>query len=130
MKRCEIRSTRREEFIDITPLIRDELHRSGTRDGLCAVHCPHTTAGLTVNEHADPSVAEDILAVLDRLVLVEGPWTHLEGNSPAHVKASLVGSSVQLLISNGDLALGTWQGVFLCEFDGPRAREVWLCFVP
>ena len=130
MKRFDVPSTRRQEFIDITPLVREEVRRSAIQEGLCVVYCPHTTAGLTINEHADPSVAADMLAALDRLVPDDAAWTHLEGNSPAHVKASLVGASVQLLISDGDLSLGTWQGVFLCEFDGPRTRSVWLRFVP
>lgn len=129
MKRLSVSSTRREEPIDITPLVREEVRRSGMQDGLCVVYCPHTTAGLTINEHADPSVAADLLAALDRLVPDDSAWTHLEGNSPAHVKASLVGSSVQVPIVDGDLALGTWQGVFLCEFDGPRKRSVWIRFV-
>ncbi len=129
MNRLSVPSERREELIDITPLVRAEVRRSGIRDGLCTVYCPHTTAGLTINEHADPSVAADVLTALDRLVPPDAGWTHLEGNSPAHVKASLMGASVQLLIRDGDLALGTWQGVFLCEFDGPRTRSVWLRFV-
>jgi secondary thiamine-phosphate synthase enzyme len=130
MKRFDVPSTRREEFIDITPLIREEVRRLAIQEGVCVLYCPHTTAGLTINEHADPSVAADILAALVRVVPDDVAWRHLEGNSPAHVKASLMGASVQLLISDGDLALGTWQGVFLCEFDGPRAREVWVRFVP
>ena len=130
MKRLDVPSTRREEFIDITSLVREEVRRSAIRDGVCVLHCPHTTAGLTINEHADPLVATDVLTALDRLVPDDAAWRHLEGNSPAHVKASLMGASVQLLISDGDLALGTWQGVFLCEFDGPRTRSVWLRFVP
>ncbi len=129
MKRIEIRTTERDEFVDITPLVREEVRRAGAEDGLCLVYCPHTTAGLTINEHADPAVAADILAALDRLIPGDGPWTHLEGNSPAHVKASLLGASVQIPIVDGDLALGTWQGVFLCEFDGPRTRTVWLRFL-
>jgi len=126
MRELTISSDRREQLIDITSLVRNEVRRSGIRDGLCLVCCPHTTAGLTINEHADPSVAVDILTALDRLVPGEGAWTHLEGNSPAHVKASLIGASAQLLIHDGDLALGTWQGVFLCEFDGPRTRKTWV----
>ena len=130
MRRVSVPSTRREELIDITSLVREEVERAGVSEGCCTVYCPHTTAGLTVNEHADPAVAADVLTALGRLVPEDGRWTHLEGNSPAHVKASLMGASVQLLISNGDLALGTWQGIFLCEFDGPRTREVWLSFAP
>ena len=129
MRRINVPSTRREELIDITSLVRQEFERAGIHEGLCVVYCPHTTAGLTINEHADPSVARDIMAVLDRLVPDDGSWEHLEGNSPAHVKTSLMGSSVQVPIADGRLALGTWQGVFLCEFDGPRTREVWLRFV-
>ena len=129
MKRLEVRSTAHEEFVDITALVREELRRSEVQQGLCVVFCPHTTAGLTINEHADPSVASDVLVALDGLVPDDGPWTHLEGNSAAHVKASLMGSSIQALVVDGDLALGTWQGIFLCEFDGPRARQVWLRFL-
>ncbi len=129
MKRFDVPSTRREEFIDITPLVREEVRRSAIQEGCCVLYCPHTTAGLTINEHADPSVAADMLVAFDRLVPDDMAWAHLEGNSPAHVKASLMGASVQLPISDGELALGTWQGVFLCEFDGPRTREVWLRFV-
>jgi secondary thiamine-phosphate synthase enzyme len=129
MKRLSVPSTRREELVDITSLVRREIEREGIHEGLCVAYCPHTTAGLTVNEHADPSVAKDIMTALDRLVPDDGSWEHLEGNSPAHVKASLVGSSVQLPIDDGSLVLGTWQGVFLFEFDGPRTREVWLRFV-
>ncbi len=129
MKRLDVRSTVREEFIDITPRVREEVRRSGVHEGLCVVFCPHTTAGLTVNEHADPAVAADVLSALARIVPDDVAWTHLEGNAPAHVKASLMGSSVQLPIVDGDLALGTWQGLFLCEFDGPRSRRVWLRFV-
>jgi len=126
MRRFEVSSGRREEVLDITSIVRDEIRRSGVQDGVCVVYCPHTTAGVTVNEHADPSVAEDLLAALDRLVPEQGIWRHAEGNSPAHVKASLVGASAALPVEDGDLALGTWQGVFLCEFDGPRTRRVWL----
>jgi len=129
MNRLSVRTTRREEFIDITGLVRDELSRAGSgRDGLCVAYCPHTTAGLTINEGADPAVAADLLVGLDRLVAGDVAWKHLEGNSPAHLKAALVGTSVQVVIVDGDLALGTWQRVFLCEFDGPRTREVWLRF--
>ncbi len=129
MKRLDVRSTVREEFIDITPRVREEVRRAGVHEGVCVVFCPHTTAGLTVNEHADPAVAADVLSALARIVPDDAAWTHLEGNAPAHVKASLMGSSVQLPIVDGDLALGTWQGLFLCEFDGPRSRRVWLRFV-
>ncbi len=129
MKKLTVPSTRREAFVDITSLIRDEVRRSGVEEGICVVTCPHTTAGLTINEHADPAVAADMLVALDRVVTDDAAWTHAEGNSPAHVKASLMGASVTVPIADGDLALGTWQGIFLCEFDGPRPRQVWLRFV-
>jgi secondary thiamine-phosphate synthase enzyme len=129
MKVLPVSSKRREEFVDITTLVRDEVRRSDVEEGLCVVYCPHTTAGLTINEHADPAVADDLLAAFDRLVADDVAWTHREGNSPAHVKATLVGASVQVPIDGGDLVLGTWQGIFLCEFDGPRSRQVWLRFV-
>jgi len=129
MKRFAVSTSRQVELVDITARLREEIQRAGLESGLCVVHCPHTTAGLTINEHADPSVADDLVAALDRLVPEEGPWTHREGNAPAHIKASLMGASVRILIDRGEPALGTWQGVFLCEFDGPRSREVWLRFV-
>jgi len=129
MKRLNVPSTKREELVDITALVREEVRSSGIDTGICVVYCPHTTAGLTINEHADPAVANDLLVAFERLVADDIAWTHLEGNSPAHVKATLVGASVQVPIDEGDLALGTWQGIFLCEFDGPRARQLWLRFV-
>jgi len=129
MKRLNVPSTKREELVDITALVREEVRSSGIDTGICVVYCPHTTAGLTINEHADPAVANDLLVAFERFVADDIAWTHLEGNSPAHVKATLVGASVQVPIDEGDLALGTWQGIFLCEFDGPRARQLWLRFV-
>jgi len=112
--------------MDITPLVRDIVHKSKIENGLCYVFVPHTTAGITINENADPSVRQDILTGLDKLVPWQGDYTHLEGNAAAHIKASLVGSSETIPIEKGDLVLGTWQGVFFAEFDGPRRREVWI----
>jgi secondary thiamine-phosphate synthase enzyme len=126
MKTIEIQTHQREEFIDITPKIQQAASSAGLTDGLCLVYIPHTTAGLTINEHADPDVTADILMALRKLVPDSLPYEHAEGNSPAHVKASLVGSSVQVIIEGGRLALGTWQGIFFCEFDGPRKRKVYL----
>lgn len=122
--RFEVRTHARDEMVDITRQIADAVTGSGVERGAALVYCPHTTAGVTVNEAADPDVAADILAGLARLVPADGPWRHAEGNSTAHIKATLVGSSVQVPIADGRLALGTWQGVFLCEFDGPRTRSV------
>jgi len=126
MKSIAISTSEREEFLNITDLVDDIVRQSTPKDGVCFVFCPHTTAGLTINECADPAVKSDIKAAFRRLVPDEGDWQHLEGNSPGHVKASLVGSSVMISVVGGRLKLGTWQGVFLCEFDGPRTREVWV----
>lgn len=126
MKPIRISTSRREEFLLITNPVNEVVQAAGMKDGICFVFCPHTTAGLTINECADPAVAADMKAAFGRLVADEGHWQHLEGNSPAHVKASLVGSSVGIPVVNGKLKLGTWQGIFLCEFDGPRTREVWV----
>jgi len=116
----------KEELIDITSLVRRAVDEGGASHGVCFVYSPHTTAGVTVNEHADPAVAEDVLTALDRLMPKGVSWSHLEGNAPAHVKASLIGSSVLIGIEKGRLMLGAWQGIFFCEFDGPRTRHVWL----
>ena len=126
MKPIVISTSQQEEFLDITDLVNDIVGQSSPRDGVCFVFCPHTTAGLTINECADPAVILDMRSAFRHLVPDEGHWQHLEGNSPAHVKASLMGSSVMIPVAGGKLKLGTWQGVFLCEFDGPRKREVWV----
>jgi secondary thiamine-phosphate synthase enzyme len=118
-------TSRREEFIDITRRIEGLLEKSGVKNGLCVVYTPHTTAAITINENADPSVAGDMLASLGDIVKDVG-FSHIEGNSPAHVKSSLVGCSVTMLVEDGRLKLGTWQGVYLCEFDGPRTRSVYI----
>jgi len=117
---------RRTEFIDITPEVQKALDRSGLKEGLITVFVPHTTAGVTINEGADPSVQEDILNSLNQVIPFQGAYRHKEGNSPAHIKASLMGSSVTVLAEQGRLLLGTWQAIFFCEFDGPRNRKVYL----
>ena len=114
----------RVEFQDITSEVQRVVTSSGITDGLCQVFVPHTTAAITVNEHADPSVVTDISEQLSRMVTQQGDYRHLEGNAPAHIKASLVGNSQMLLVEDGRLLLGTWQGLFFCEFDGPRQRTV------
>ena len=119
-----ITTTERESLVDITAMVSEAVHAAGTGEGICLITCPHTTAGLTVNECADPSVAEDLLTGLARCVPEGETWRHAEGNSPAHLKASLVGCSVALPVHEGRLTLGRWQGIFLCEFDGPRTRDV------
>ena len=122
----EIRTRATEEFVDLTAEVGRVVTGSGVASGICVVTVPHTTAGVTVNENADPDVRADLLMTLRRIVPDALPYAHAEGNSPAHVKASLVGSSVTLVIESGRLKLGTWQGVFFCEFDGPRTRNVWI----
>ncbi len=114
----------RECLVDVTEQVARAVDEAGVDAGLCTVFVPHTTAGATINENADPDVRRDILAFLAELVPADWPYRHGEGNSDAHIKASLVGSSVQVPLAGGRLALGTWQGVFLAEFDGPRARTV------
>ncbi len=122
----EISTQAKEEFIDLTLKVGKIIEDSGIRTGICTVFVPHTTAGVTINENADPSVQSDILNTLITMVPETLPYTHMEGNSPAHVKASLMGSSVQIIINEGKLVLGTWQGVYFCEFDGPRRRKVYV----
>lgn len=114
----------RNELVDITRSVAAELEKIGVKSGTCVVYVPHTTAGVTINENADPDVPGDILAGLARLVPASGDYRHAEGNSDAHIKASLVGFSVTIPVIDGRLALGTWQAVYFCEFDGPRHRHV------
>ena len=112
------------EMIDVTAQVQKLLAEHGLQDGICMLYVPHTTAAVTINESADPSVREDILMVLNQMVPWKAAYRHAEGNSPAHVKASLIGASQLVRIENGRLALGTWQGIFFCEFDGPRTRTM------
>jgi len=112
-------------FIDITRQAQESIDKSGIKEGMCYIYCPHTTAGLLINESADQAVARDICTALDNLAPQGANWTHLEGNSPAHIKSALVGNSLWVAFENGRLLLGRWQGIFFCEFDGPRQRKVW-----
>ncbi len=119
-----LRTAGRDQMLDITAAVADAVRRSGITEGTAIVHVPHTTAGVTVNENADPDVVHDMLAALDQAVpWRQGFYRHGEGNSAAHVKSSLVGCSQTLLVADGQLVLGTWQGVYFCEFDGPRTRK-------
>lgn len=123
-KTIDVRSRSRSEMIDITGKVAAAIRESGVAEGVVTVYVPHTTAGVTVNENADPSVVHDVLAALDAAVPWRQPfYQHGEGNSAAHVKSSLVGCSAQLLVRAGEPVLGTWQGVYFCEFDGPRSRR-------
>ncbi len=129
VKYLNVKSRQRNEFIDITPRVEEVLQETGIKRGVCYVYVPHTTAGVTINEGADPSVQHDILSTLSGLIPHEGGYHHAEGNSDAHIKSSLVGASQYVLIDDGKLMLGTWQSVFFCEFDGPRHRRVALKFI-
>ena len=124
MTHLTIRTAARFEMIDITGRVEALVREQGIERGICHVFVPHTTAAVTINENADPDVPRDILAALDRLVPISGGYRHAEGNSAAHIKASLFGPSKVVFIENGSLVLGTWQSLFFCEFDGPRTRKV------
>jgi secondary thiamine-phosphate synthase enzyme len=124
METCSLRTHRRGEMIDITIKVNEVIEKSGVENGLAVVYVPHTTAGVAINENADPDVAQDILDTLERLIPhQDSRYAHTEGNSDAHIKAVLTGSSVSVVIQNQKMLLGTWQGVFFCEFDGPRNRN-------
>ncbi|MFH0914357.1 MAG: secondary thiamine-phosphate synthase enzyme YjbQ [Chloroflexota bacterium] len=128
--RLAIKTRSKVEFLDITSRIREAVSASKAESGVCYLFVPHTTAAITVNEHADPSVTDDITRQLETIAPEHLNYLHSEGNAPAHVKASLVGSSLNLFIDKGELVLGTWQGVFFCEFDGPRSRDLLVKVVP
>lgn len=121
---AEITTHQRTEFVDITREVKSFVSLAQIDEGYCLVYVPHTTAGITINEAADPSVQFDLLTYLNTLVPLAGGYTHAEGNSAAHIKASMMGSSVLVPVESGKISLGTWQGIFFCEFDGPRARKV------
>jgi len=126
MQTIDVKTHSKEEFFDLTSEARDLTRASGIKNGVCLIYVPHTTAAVTINENADPSVKKDIITTLKKIVPDSLSYTHLEGNSPAHIKATLVGSSVCLVVEDGELVLGTWQGIFFCEFDGPRRRKVYI----
>ncbi|NLG68593.1 MAG: YjbQ family protein [Firmicutes bacterium] len=131
MIRIELSTSAHSEMVDITARVSRALEEAGVRaDGVVHLFCPHTTAGLLINERADPDVAADILAYLERAVPWEGGWRHAEGNAAAHVRAALVGAAVWVPLEGGRLRRGRWQGIFFCEFDGPRRRTVWLQVLP
>jgi secondary thiamine-phosphate synthase enzyme len=121
-----VKTRHRTDFVLITDLVQAAVTALGIREGAVTVFVPHTTAGLTINENADPDVTADMAAALDAMVPWRADYRHAEGNSAAHLKASLMGSSVRVIVESGLLRLGTWQGLYLCEFDGPRTRECWV----
>jgi len=130
MLKLDVMTARKEEFVDITEMVEQAIRLSKLARGIALVYVPHTTCGLTINENADPDVVADILLALRRAVPDNLPYAHLEGNSSAHIKASITGSSLQIMVEDGELQLGQWQGIFLAEFDGPRKRQVWLQVIP
>jgi secondary thiamine-phosphate synthase enzyme len=123
-KTVTVKSDSRQQFVDITPQVRIVVRESGVKSGVCHIFIPHTTAAVTINENADPDVRKDILNCLEKIAASDGKYLHAEGNAHAHIKAGLVGMSAVVFIEAGQLILGTWQSVFLCEFDGPRTRNV------
>ena len=129
MIQFDVRTGARTQVVDITGEVRQAVRELGMAEGVCTVFVPHTTAGITINENADPSVVRDIINTLEKLVPYGADYSHSEGNADSHVKASLMGSSVQVIVNEGRLQLGTWQGIYFCEFDGPRNRRVWVSVI-
>jgi secondary thiamine-phosphate synthase enzyme len=126
METLRVKTDRRTQLLDVTREVERLVAASGVASGVCHVYVPHTTAAVMINEHADPDVATDLEGVFDRLVPHAGPYRHSEGNSDSHAKAVMVGASQVIFVERGKLALGTWQGIFFCEFDGPRDRKMWV----
>ena len=126
MTEISIKTTEHCQFVNIDRLVQRVVDDAGVKDGVCVVFVPHTTAGITINENADPDVVSDMKMVLDRVVPWTGGYAHAEGNTAAHVKASMMGNSVQVIVRGGKLQFGTWQSIFFCEFDGPRSRKAWV----
>jgi secondary thiamine-phosphate synthase enzyme len=124
-----VKTNKRSEMVDITEMVQKKVTEAGINDGVCICYVPHTTAGITINEGADPAVCEDIVLKLDELVPRSAHYRHLEGNADSHIKASLIGSSVTVIVEKGRVVLGTWQRIFFCEFDGPRMRKIWVKFL-
>ena len=126
MDEISVKTSSHTQFIDITSKVSEVLQKSGIKDGICTVFTPHATAGITINENADPDVPRDIIKEMGKVIPLNDGYDHIEGNSAAHIKSSLFGCSEMVIIRNGSLMLGTWQSVFFCEFDGPRNRKVWV----
>ena len=124
MKEINVKTSSRVELIDITHLVEKVASESKVKSGLCTIYVPHTTAAVTINENADPSVRSDIIKELNKVIPFDDNYSHLEGNAAAHIKASIIGPSETILMNGGNLVLGTWQGIYFCEFDGPRTRKV------
>lgn len=129
LKEITVKTNTQTQFLDITAQVQKVVGESGIAEGLCCVFVPHTTAGVTINENADPSVKQDIVMELNKVIPFDDNYSHLEGNSAAHIKASIIGSSVNVPVKNNYLLLGTWQGICFCEFDGPRQRHFYVKIV-
>ncbi len=129
LKEITIKTNTQTQIIDITAQVQKVVEESGITEGLCCVFVPHTTAGVTINENADPSVKQDIVMELNKVIPFDDNYSHSEGNSAAHIKASIIGSSVNIPLKNNNLLLGTWQGICFCEFDGPRTRKFYVKIV-
>ncbi|MFH0797258.1 MAG: secondary thiamine-phosphate synthase enzyme YjbQ [Candidatus Omnitrophota bacterium] len=129
METIPVRTGSRQEFVEVSREVQRVVGEKGWQDGVLFLFVPHTTAGILINEHADPDVAEDIGAMTDKMVSATFPYQHSEGNSPGHIKSVLFGSSLYVIVEQGSLQLGTWQGIFFAEFDGPRSRTLWLKFL-
>ena len=129
LKKIAVKTSRGTCFIDITQKVSDIVSEAKIKSGMCQIYVPHTTAGLTINENADPSVVSDMIGALERIVPKKGPYRHLEGTSHAHIKSSMLGHSQTVIVQDRSLLLGTWQGIYFCEFDGPRSREVWISLI-
>ena len=130
MEKITVQTKRKKEFVDVTRQVQDAVAKSGVSSGVCHAFVPHTTCGLTINENADPAVRVDMQAKLEEIVAEDDAYTHAEGNSDAHIKSSLLGHAVTVFVENGSLQFGAWQGIYLCEFDGPRTRQLWVKIVP
>ncbi len=126
MESFNISTSQRNQFIDITYKVKEAIEELGKKDGIVTIYCPHTTGAITINENADPDVVADMTKKLNNLVPPHENYAHREGNSDSHIKSSLIGNSCQVILENGQLMLGTWQGIYFCEFDGPRTRKVWV----
>ena len=126
MVKLDVRTNSQTQFIDIAQEVQQAISKSGIKSCICQIFIPHTTAGVTINENADPSVTRDILMELNKVIPFSDGYHHQEGNSAAHIKSSLVGCSLAVIIDGGQIQLGTWQGIYFCEFDGPRSRRLWL----
>lgn len=126
MEVVQVKTVRRTQLVDVTSEVKRAVENLGVASGVCYVYVPHTTAGVMINEHFDPDVAADLEGVFEKLVPRVGPYRHAEGNSDSHAKAALAGTSAMIFVEEGKLVLGRWQGVFFCEFDGPRERKMWV----